>query len=229
MTSNQQPIEKVVTSSVLDVQEIFLTVQGEGPNAGRSAVFVRLAGCNLQCPMCDTDYTSGRKFYGEMELATEIFKIRSSGLVVITGGEPFRQDMSGLIRSLYDLGDYEIQVETNGTVWRNIPPSVQIVISPKTGKIAKGFLDHSEQVVAMKYVLRAGDVIESDGLPETALGHDARPMLARPFVSHHQVYVQPADEKDPVLNQLNLDACVLIVHKFGYTLSIQTHKMIGLP
>ena len=100
MQINIQPIEKLARSDGLrlDVHSIFATIQGEGPFTGHPCVFVRLAGCNLQCPGCDTDYTEDRRMMQIYEIAESVASVlKASGstrakvpLVVITGGEPFR-------------------------------------------------------------------------------------------------------------------------------------------
>ena len=100
------------------VQEIFYTLQGEGPFCGRPSVFVRLGGCNLRCSWCDTDFESSEWVPALEEILAQIEKIRPSHckLIVITGGEPFRQNLAPLVNAL--LGrDLEVQIETNGTLW----------------------------------------------------------------------------------------------------------------
>ena len=121
---NIQPIEKrTQEKETLDVHSVFYTIQGEGPFTGCPAVFVRLADCNLQCPGCDTDYTSTRRRVCVLDLIWEIrnyFKDNhiegTRRLVVITGGEPLRQK-----RALaYLIGRLQfqmtVQIETNGTI-----------------------------------------------------------------------------------------------------------------
>ena len=231
---NIQRIEKQVKSfdGSLDVQEVFTTIQGEGPHAGRSAIFIRLAGCNLQCPLCDTDYTSNRRKMSVEELVLDVYKRKRDGLVVITGGEPFRQELCPLISGLQVAGSYIIQIETNGTLCEaNLPFGTELVVSPKAGKLAAGIYEQQKLVVAFKYVLNADEIVESDGLPLRALNHPASPMVARPpeWLSNRKVFVQPVDEGNPAKNKRNLDACIAAVHRFGYTLSIQQHKIINLP
>lgn len=202
-------------------------MQGEGPFAGTPAVFVRLAGCNLQCPFCDTDYTSGRQQITVEQCVTSVLGIRSYGLVVITGGEPFRQNITPLCQALLDVG-YTVQIETNGTMFADVdfPPEVVIVCSPKTGG-----LHHVLQtrVNAWKYVLEAGRV-DSDGLPTSILGA-GRP--ARPPKGHPgRVYVQPLDYGnglDSAENSANLKAAVQSCMDHGYSLCLQLHKQLGLP
>lgn len=215
----------------LRIHSIFDTIQGEGPFAGRPATFIRLTGCNLQCPMCDTEYTE-EYFFGPPEdlhsLITIGFPFRR--LIVITGGEPFRQNITPFV-NLLALAGYTVQVETNGT----LPPpenfpwgQVTVVCSPKTGKINE---DVRINANAFKYVLSHDDVAV-DGLPIHALGHPLglKPCVARPpLLSRAKIYVQPADTGHVSLNSKNMKACVASVMEHGYTLSVQIHKIVGLP
>lgn len=228
---NQQPIEKQEwdAEGALDIHSIFLTIQGEGPFIGQRAVFVRLAGCNLQCPGCDTDYTGCRKMYQPEELLNEIVS-KSKGesmLVVFTGGEPFRQNLVPIIKMLQGRNDpYWIQIETNGTLsLPNLPTEITIVCSPKTGSIHK---DIRHRIDALKYVVKAGDVDPEDGLPLHALEHSCGASgVAKPGTMFAHVYVQPMDEKDHDKNAANLRTAMDTVMKTGYTLGVQLHKIIG--
>jgi len=237
--TNSQPIEKrhFRDDGEVVVHSIFNTIQGEGPFAGQQAVFVRLAGCNLQCPACDTDYTSNREVMTPAEILGRVKAfLGANDLVVITGGEPFRQDIEVLVRTLVNEG-YRVQIETNGTlgvpsasflrmVHRDVtrPDGCFIVCSPKTGKIHK---DIEGSACAFKYVIRAGEV-EDDGLPMVALGHTASPFVARPDVYDVPIYVQPCDDKNIAANAENLQACIKSVMQFGYTLQLQIHKIINM-
>jgi organic radical activating enzyme len=231
MKLNQQPIEKLIhrDDGVLDVHSVFYTIQGEGPFAGRPAVFVRLAGCNLQCPQCDTDYTSSRTLLPVAALVEMINEENHAAtLVVITGGEPFRQNIAPLVEALDD-GGYQVQIETNGTLYNGeFPFSKAVVIcSPKAGQLAKGFQLNPRAITAFKYVAQAS-TLAFDGLPTLALAHPASPQVARPpegFIG--PVYLQPVDERNITLNDDNLAACVKSCKQHGYTLGIQLHKHIG--
>lgn len=233
---NKQPIEKrdLSKDGSVEVHSIFYTIQGEGPFCGTPAVFVRLAGCNLQCPGCDTEYTSTRKRMMPDEVSNAVFALATRGLVVITGGEPFRQNLKKLISKLVWSG-YYVQIETNGTlepapVAYGIETSrrkgVYIVCSPKTGKIHPRIY---QTACALKYVVEAGDVREEDGLPMTALKHTALPYPARPPADWKRaVYIQPMDSKDEARNSANMIAAVESALKFGYILQLQVHKYIGV-
>ena len=237
MRLNTQPIEKKVhrEDGIVEVHSIFYTIQGEGPFCGTPSVFVRLAGCNLQCPWCDTEYSSSRMEMTPFEVVVQAkISMPKGGLVVITGGEPFRQNLSYLLRALTEHG-YYVQIETNGT----LPPSefpysqdiakragAYIVCSPKTGKV------HPQvwaQACCAKYVMSADDE-GVDGLPVTALGHSAHPQLARPprTWERHMIYLQPMDAKNIADNDRNImavrDSCLAN----GYNLQLQIHKLIGV-
>jgi organic radical activating enzyme len=225
----QAPEHKSHQLDTLDVHSIFLTIQGEGPFTGCPAVFVRLAGCNLQCPGCDTDYTSKRERMSPSAIAAKVIDLSGPAvLVVITGGEPFRQNIADLCKRLVGLA-YNVQIETNGTlpISSAVPLDVHVVCSPKTGSVHKSIERWAN--LSYKYVLKHGEASPVDGLPLLALGHSAAPHLARPPVGFTgNVYVQPMDEGHEVLNSLNLLACIESVMAFNYRLQLQTHKLIGV-
>lgn len=241
-TINIQPIEKrrLFDDGIsLEVHSIFYTIQGEGPYCGHPAVFVRLAGCNLQCPSCDTEYTQGRKDLTVDEIYSavisapyvkplDILPTRNQSLVVITGGEPFRQNITPLVDFLLESG-FIVQIETNGT----LPPSegfcdhshLAVVCSPKTGKVNFALQDF---IVAYKYVLNH-DSIDEDGLPIRALNHTASPRVARPHPGFTgPVYLQPMDPKDEEVYQKNVRAVKFSCMQHGYILQLQVHKLIGV-
>lgn len=196
----------------LAIREVFRSIQGEGPDAGEPAVFVRLAGCNLCCPWCDTDYTSQRAVYWPEELVGMIDQ-QGSGLVVLTGGEPFRQNIGVLLAGL--VNRRRVQIETNGSL--SLPGSIwgaSLVCSPKTVKLGAGV---AERVDALKYIGRAGMLDPDDGLP---IG------LAR--VPGAPVFLQPMDEGCEANNRANTEAVVESCLKHGYRLSIQLHKLVGM-
>lgn len=242
----QKPSPLEQDSSFITVHSLWPTVQGEGPFAGRVATFIRLAGCNLQCPFCDTDYTGNRfgVFYNDpqnvppgycdlLDLTEHVsgtvpirgeFALVDRHLVVITGGEPFRQNIAPLVTHLLEAG-FDVQIETNGTLYLDIHPRATIVCSPKTPRINT---DLAMRAKAFKYVMDAGHVHPDDGLPTGALGCYGTP--ARPPRGWEgRIYLQPLDEGDPEKNKNNLAVCVQSVMKHGYNLCIQTHKIANLP
>lgn len=235
---NSQPIQKPIydVDGVLEVHSVFHTIQGEGPFCGRSAVFVRLWGCNLQCPQCDTEYTNTNTPYTPEKLRDAVMHAAGpkTNLVVITGGEPLRQNIMQFVRELIMSG-FQVQVETNGTLPlpEGLPRYVQhdprkqglfVVCSPKAGKVNKLL---QEYIMAYKYV--GDEDLLPDGLPRLALGHTASPFLARPHVGYSGViYLQPVDAHETSQSLKNQSACVASVLEHGYTLQLQTHKLIGV-
>ena len=236
--NTQTPLPLENARQHINVHSVFPTIQGEGPFAGRPAIFVRLFGCNLQCPGCDTDYTSKRMPYTTDQLldVCDSHRTAPNPLIVLTGGEPFRQDIRELVLMLLRNG-YAVQVESNGTVdmdlssifeWTlkmDVPEDhFQLVISPKTAKVAESSKRFAS---AWKYILQAGEV-DLDGLPKRSLEMKQRPARPPGAFSNSRVYVQPMDEKDRDKNQANTAAAVASCMKFGFRMSLQTHKILGL-
>lgn len=245
--NNQKAVKRTKSNGAsLLVHSIFHTIQGEGPFTGVPAVFVRLGGCNLQCPGCDTEYTEGAGILTVQEIF-DLIGLASGGtktnLVVITGGEPFRQNLEILVNQLHN-NKVRVQIETNGSM----PPQGEfelqpvIVCSPKTSKLNPQMVD---MIDAYKYVVDYTSVNRKDGLPLTALGHQATPQLARPphdFLG--TVYLQPMDmtehyrgvtedlANDGYLaeehNQSNVACCVQECMTHGYTFQLQLHKLINV-
>ncbi len=125
------------------IKEIFYSLQGEGINTGRPAVFVRFSGCNLSCPFCDTDFSGidgpgGGEYKNASDIVCAMTSCRPSEnpddmfrFVVITGGEPALQADTELIRELH-ANHWEIAIETNGTL--PIPDGIDwVTVSPKAG------------------------------------------------------------------------------------------------
>ena len=205
------------------VKEIYYTLQGEGANAGRPAVLLRFAGCNLwsgrehdrataQCDFCDTDFVGtdgpgGGRFDSSEALARAVSAAwpGSAGrFVVCTGGEPLLQLDEPLTTALHGAG-FEIAIETNGTL---LPPAGVdwVCVSPKAG---------------VELVLRRGDelklVFPQDGLaPESLEGLDFR-----------HWFLQPMDGPYRARNtELAVRYC--LAHP-RWRLSLQTHKLVGIP
>lgn len=235
------------------VQEIFYTIQGEGPFTGCPAVFVRLAGCNLACTFCDTEFETGMdnrlSFAGvaeSVELCAQLAKLPelAKKLVVLTGGEPLRQNVVELINCLLLIGVEHVQIETAGTLWQDglaaliEDGDVSLVCSPKTPRIHPMI---SRWCKHYKYILTSGDVSDEDGLPwrGTQVGNaHLTQQIHRPWIGGEPrapgmlvptVWVAPCDEHDEVRNKANTDLAARIAMRYGYRLSIQMHKVIGLP
>lgn len=239
--ANLQVIQKqdLDPEGLISLHHVFSTIQGEGPFVGHPAIFVRLAGCNLQCPMCDTDYTSMgiRRTLQHLHRPLQIVHMISElvpapYLIVISGGEPFRQNIYLLVYQLIESG-YQVQIETNGTLfvdlWKDddfVREDLTIVCSPKTGRLNTDLVSHID---CFKYIVDADNIDPEDGLPTIALGHPAYPRLARPPGGFEgQIYVQPMDTGGEEENNRHIDAAVHSAMKYGYILSLQTHKILGL-
>ena len=223
-----------IRSQVLDdgqflwVQEVFYTLQGEGPFSGHPAVFVRLAGCNLKCFWCDTDFESSTWKPDLNALLAKIDQVRPRHcrLIVLTGGEPFRQNIVPLVNALLEK-QLSVQLETNGSLWLDLPnnPNIFIVCSPKTSSLNAKIIP---RIGAFKYVLAAESCAKDDGLPEVSTQKPAQiTRLARP-PEGSEIYVMPLDVGDPKKNAANLRYCVDIAKTFGYKLTLQTHKILGI-
>lgn len=228
----------------LHVQEVFRTIQGEGPHAGRPAIFVRLAGCNLRCHFCDTDFESNwDQVLSPQQLTERVLQLKAEmggvTLLVLTGGEPLLQDLAPFLEGVMDSDeDLEVQIETAGTVWNEELEalawfdSIDFVVSPKTEKIHP--MVHTK-AHAWKYIIRDGEIDPRDGLPNASTqipGKEA--LLARPTDYHFswqrdQIYLQPCDEGNELKNSMNLKVAIDSCMKHGYRLCLQQHKIVGLP
>lgn len=205
------------------VKELFLTLQGEGIQAGRRAVFVRFAGCNLWtgreedrakaiCQFCDTDFVGtdgpgGGRFADAGELADAVASCWGEGeanrFVVMTGGEPMLQVDDALIDALHAKG-FRLAIESNGTL--PVPRSIDwICISPKAGSVV---------------VQRSGDELK---LVWPQSGSDWQDMAQWDFAHH---LIQPLDGGDNDANRR--DAMAFVEAHPQWRLSIQTHKILGI-
>lgn len=211
------------------VQEVFYTLQGEGPFAGQPAVFVRLGGCNLKCFWCDTDFESSTWHPRLDELLDAIAAVRPpfADLIVLTGGEPFRQNIAPLVETLIARG-LRIQIETNGSLWVDLPEDrlLTIVCSPKTKNLHHAIIP---RISAYKYVVGADAIDDLDGLPtaSTQKPGSATQIFRPPPGS--LVYVMPRDDRDDEANRRNLAACTKAALDHGHRLCLQTHKILDLP
>lgn len=199
------------------VQEIFHTLQGEGYWAGTPCDFIRLYGCPLRCPYCDTGYAQGGKgldFY-PIELDTVLSKL-TLPRVVVTGGEPFlAKNLPSLCRAILDTGR-KVHIETSGAFWQDVPEQVWITLSPKQ------HLNPNFPVVPPLWK-RASEIklVISDGTEIE---------FYQPYISFEElscpIFLQPEwnerERTTPLVLQL--------LHRYtGMRLSLQTHKLIGIP
>lgn len=229
--NTQKPLPLHISAvGSLHLHSIFPTIQGEGIFAGNRATFIRLAGCNLKCPGCDTDYTSNQHVMPDYILDKVEQYTSENGLIVITGGEPFRQNLDPLVTTLLYRG-YTVQIETNGTLAPTVCKDVlmnrnfYIMCSPKTNRIHK---ELGPYISAYKYVVNACHVDPMDGLPTRVLDLKCNKQIARPVVDDAIIYVQPMDCKDAAVNYRNQKAAVDSCMQFGYILCLQIHKIAGV-
>jgi len=196
---------------LLKINEIFYSIQGEGPFAGHPAVFIRLSGCNETCKFCDTDHEAGAMMSSSQIMARLLELCEDCRLAVITGGEPLLQDFSELAADLIAEG-FTVQVETNGSADPVIPDillkEMHIVCSPKQKKV-HSFL--APYIDSWK-ILVDEDTQVSD-LPNIGSG---------------AIYLQPVtigewDSKQSTRNRAN---AVKLCLETGYFLSMQLHKML---
>ena len=205
------------------VKEIFYTLQGEGGNAGRAAVFCRFSGCNLWsglekhrsdaiCKFCDTDFVgtdgiNGGKYTTSIDLSNKIestWSGQESRLVVFTGGEPGLQIKEELVAEL-QARNFEVAIETNGTV--SIPKNIDwVCVSPKA---------------STKLLVTKGDelklVFPQEGVnPNNFIGLD---------FTHF--FLQPLDDANLTKNsQMAVEYCM---SHSKWRLSTQTHKVLNIP
>ena len=194
----------------MKVNEIFYSLQGEGYHSGTPAVFVRLSGCNLRCPFCDTRHDTGEEMTDEA-IAAAVSR-HPARLTVITGGEPSLQLTPTLVHRLHALGKY-VAVETNGT--RPLPPEVDwITLSPK-----EAYVGPSGKVV----LPRADELkIVFDG------HHDPAAMRATLPPAEH-LFLQPCDTGNPHRNaELQQSTVEYIKDHPQWRLSLQIHKILGI-
>lgn len=200
----------------------FLTIQGEGPYAGHPAVFVRLHGCNLACTFCDTEFSNPEDPVWDVEdIVDDVGCVaRQAKLVVITGGEPFRQNIVPLCECLHSDG-FRVQIETAGTLWL---PGVQadIVCSPKTPVIHKKIY---QEAAAFKYVIDCEMRFEGF-IPVTATQAGARvKRLAAPRPGA-PVYLSPMDTGDTSRNTANRSLVAKLAMEYGCIAGLQLHKFM---
>ncbi|MBR5657458.1 MAG: radical SAM protein [Prevotella sp.] len=191
------------------INEIFYSLQGEGHNTGRAAVFVRFAGCNLKCPFCDTEFARYKELTTE-EILTQIANIYhptsntqrpSLPLIVLTGGEPTLQVDESFIDRLHEVG-YEVAMESNGT---HLPPFNLdwLTISPKQNVVV-------ERCNELKCIFDMSGDVNDFG------------------IQADYYYLQPCDTRDATQNHLIIQQCIDYIKRHPrWRLSLQTHKLVG--
>lgn len=188
------------------VNDIFYSLQGEGHNTGRAAVFVRFNGCNLHCPFCDTDFS-----HFETLTAPEIIRRmqaltpqgEDSPIVVLTGGEPTLQVDSDLLDAIHAAGFPFIAMESNGT--KEPPAGLDwLTVSPKENVSVR-------QCSELKVLFNGTDEPDDLGIQAT------------------YYYLQPLDAGNETENRRMVDGSIEYIKAHPrWRLSLQTHKLIGI-
>ena len=202
--------------SAYRVNEIFYSLQGEGCHAGTPAVFVRLSGCNLRCPFCDTDHSAATPMTADEILAAAA--AHPARHVVFTGGEPALQLDEALLSAFRRAG-YYIQVETNGTFPLPVALIDWVTCSPKFEFTEPRLPLRLERIDELKVVYDTTNRMElyAPGSPH----HPVAP-------AHHTQ--QPCDTGDPTRNAAITSAAIAycLAHP-RWRLSLQTHKLLAIP
>lgn len=188
------------------INEIFYSLQGEGYFTGTPAVFLRMSGCNLKCPFCDTDHED----YTEMSPVqiAEALRAYPARHVVITGGEPSLQLDQMLVDLLHDEGWF-IQIETNGT--NRLPEEIDwVTCSPKPGPTG-------EITVRLRHI---------DELKVVYEGQDVEAIAGSIPAMHY--FLQPCSSQCYPGGSNTADTVAYILAHPHWRLSLQTHKLIDI-
>lgn len=209
---------------MIKVSRIFNSIQGEGPFIGSPSIFVRLHGCNLKCPFCDTPQLSPPRDMSVKEILDEMVRINinSYSRVVVTGGEPLLQNIQELLISIQRVF-LKPDLETNGM----LQPSPRIwnfcnlIISPKNERVLQEYIPYAS---GMKFLIHPG-VSEEENL-----------RLVRFYISRglpvSRVWLQPVSPPEFHLNSPNQMShyqwVISLCLKHGYRFSPQIHKIFGV-
>ena len=230
------------------INDIFYSLQGEGYNTGRAAVFVRFAGCNLRCPFCDTEFDTYREMTDD-EIVAEISRYEVRGtryensveagssegsnlaprtsylasrkpLVVLTGGEPTLQVDEAFVDLLHQHG-YEVAMESNGT--RPAPQNLDwLTVSPKLRGERR-----EERGERLPDELKV--IFDENTDPEYSLSSLLSPLSSNvSSLLSPLLYLQPCDTGDAERNARIINRCVEYIKEHPHwRLSLQTHKLVG--
>jgi organic radical activating enzyme len=191
---------------VIQLAEIFYSIQGEGTWAGTPAVFVRLAGCNLACDFCDTDYS----MTSIASVDAVVAAVREAGgdcpMVILTGGEPLAQAETPALIAALRADGRRVHIESNGTIFTELPDDVWLCVSPK------------ERVdPRMAHRANEAKLIVDARVPEEHLAL---------FPEHPTILLQPEGNK---ASNIAIALDYAKAHPKRFRLSLQTHKFIGAP
>ncbi len=200
----------------LPIHETFQsTVQGEGYWTGSLVDFIRLAGCPVRCPWCDTGYADGGKGLPHVPRSiAELLAELKSPRVVISGGEPFiHKNLAQLVQALLELGK-QVSIETSGSYWQEVNEQAWITLSPKQHvspnyPVQEQFWTRANEI---KLVISTGQELD---------------FYKKYFSSslNMSIYLQPEWNERSLTIPMTLE---LLKQNPGYRLSLQTHKFIGV-
>ena len=217
------------------VNEIFTTIQGEASHQGKPSHFIRLQGCDVGCPWCDTKETWAKEESHRVELSEIITKTQpgptwasasaqelleltqqypQSGVrhIVVTGGEPCLYDL-GELTNLFMMAGYRVQVETSGTERIQAALGTWITVSPKIGmpggkELIRPAIERANEI---KMVIgKMADIAKLDEFLET-------------YRPDCPIWIQPLS-----LSPKSTEVCMKLCTERGYRLSVQWHRMIGI-
>lgn len=220
---------------MLRVNEIFPTIQGEACFTGTPSTFVRLQGCDVGCPWCDTKFTwaidaadevSAEHVLAKTESATpawsrmtddQLVRIVSDMLprhVVFTGGEPAIYDLRSVTRELSALG-FTTQIETSGTQEIRVTEATHVTLSPKIDmpgrfKVLDGAVWRADEIK-----MPVGKMADIHQLDRLLAVHDE--------IDHPEIWLQPLSQSDKATK-----LCIDVATERGWKVSLQTHKYAGV-
>jgi 7-carboxy-7-deazaguanine synthase len=220
----------------LPVNEVFASMQGEGTFTGMPCAFIRLQGCPVGCPWCDTKYTWERKDNRRMPLNTILLKTKGmetdewcwmtlatlAGIlssertehVVVTGGEPCLHDLVPL-GDFLERGGYRMQVETSGTVPIRVTNGTFVTVSPK--------IDMPGGLTLLTESLARADEIKFPVGRDRDVERLERLVLPHAKVEKHRVFLQPISQ-----NEKATALCIRAARAKGWRVSVQVHKFVGV-
>lgn len=197
------------------INEIFYSLQGEGHHTGYPSVFIRFSGCNLQCPFCDTRHNEGVAMNDtDIVRAINLYK---ADWVILTGGEPSMYIDSDFIRLIKQATGKKVAIETNGT--HRLPDGIDwVTVSPKTG---------INEVVGNPEI----KVERADEIKVVDVGQDLEGYFNLPCRKEGTLmYLQPCYVADVKTRESNtLRTVRRVLEDPRWTLSLQTHRYLGIP
>jgi 7-carboxy-7-deazaguanine synthase len=201
----------------MKIAEIFKSLQGEGKNQGKSCLFIRLAGCNLNCRWCDTAYASTGGMEMSLDMILEQVWRTNPSYVCITGGEPLLQsvELEPLLISLHKRGT-AIDIETNGTFdFRKLQPYASICMDVKCPSSGE------QSTLALLEAIRPQDSVKF------VVKDEADCQYARDIITKHgirgEIFLSPVYGSDyPVISKF------IMVNNLPVRLQVQLHKIIGV-